>query len=139
MQQPPFEALPLRKDGPPGNAWGLFGDDDELGRLNLLTPEVVKVAAGEIQVGTRISLDWDLDRPKVAGYGRQNFRHWIINKAPRTVNDDAVEFNTQGGSQWDGLRHYGMSSSATLGRHCYFRMWTKMRDPSRLSELPKVL
>ncbi|EMR65195.1 putative major facilitator superfamily protein [Eutypa lata UCREL1] len=103
---PPFEALPLRKDGPPGNAWGLFGDDDQLGRLNLLTPEVVKAAAGEIQVGTRISLDWDLDKPKVPGYDRQTFRHRIINKAPSTENDDAVEFNTQGGSQWDGLRHF---------------------------------
>jgi hypothetical protein len=25
----------------------------------------------------------------------------------RTVNDDHLEFNTQGSSQWDGFRHYG--------------------------------
>jgi len=34
---PPFDSLPLAKDGPHGNAWGRFGADDELGMLNLLT------------------------------------------------------------------------------------------------------
>lgn len=28
-------------------------------------------------------------------------------KAPRCVNDDAWTFNSQGSSQWDGLRHFG--------------------------------
>ena len=28
------------------NNWGRWGDDDELGTLNLITPEVVKRAAG---------------------------------------------------------------------------------------------
>ncbi|RYO80309.1 hypothetical protein DL762_007722 [Monosporascus cannonballus] len=107
---PAFDSLPLQKDGPPGNAWGLFGADDQLGRLNFLTPEVVKAAASEIQVGTRVSLDWDLDKPRVPGYNRQTFRHRILNKAPSTQNDDVVEFNTQGGSQWDGLRHFGYQS-----------------------------
>ncbi len=32
-----FEALPLDKAGPPGNAWGRFGARDQLGTLNLLT------------------------------------------------------------------------------------------------------
>ncbi|TVY83912.1 hypothetical protein LSUE1_G001006 [Lachnellula suecica] len=31
---PPFSSLPLQKDGPRGNAWGLFGKNDELGMLN---------------------------------------------------------------------------------------------------------
>ena len=38
-----FDDLPLRRPGPPLNAWGLYGDDDELGRLNLITPETGKV------------------------------------------------------------------------------------------------
>ncbi len=126
MQQiPPFEALPLRKDGPPGNAWGLFGDDDQLGRLNFLTPAVVKSAASEIQTGTRVSLDWDLDKPKVPGYGSQTFRHQIINKAPSTENDDAVAFNTQGGSQWDGLRHFGKSLPSTYNLRTYILRQSK--------------
>ena len=32
------------KQRPPGSTWGDWGDDDELGRINLLTPE--KVLAG---------------------------------------------------------------------------------------------
>lgn len=30
----------------------------------------------------------------------------------RTVNDDALDFNTQCSTQWDGFRHYGMSLEA---------------------------
>ena len=29
----------------------------------------------------------------------------------RTVNDDHLDFNTQGSSQWDGFRHYGYQSA----------------------------
>ncbi|MCJ1357681.1 MAG: hypothetical protein MMC33_007677 [Icmadophila ericetorum] len=106
----PFSALPLDPTGPPGNAWGRFGPDDQLGMLNLLTPEVVASAAREnILTGKRISLDWSLNEPSFPSYGRQAFRHEIIQKgAPgRCVNDDVLTFNTQGGSQWDGFRHYG--------------------------------
>jgi hypothetical protein len=31
--RPRFEDLPLRKDDPPFSAWGLWGDDDEIGTL----------------------------------------------------------------------------------------------------------
>ena len=37
---------------------GLYGKDDELGALNMITPQVVKEAAKEIQTGERVSLDW---------------------------------------------------------------------------------
>ena len=30
---------------PPGSNWGDFGDDDQLGRLNLITPQCVRQAA----------------------------------------------------------------------------------------------
>ena len=36
--------------------WGRWGDDDELGALNLITPEQVKRAVGTVQEGVRISL-----------------------------------------------------------------------------------
>lgn len=39
-------------------------------------------------------------------FGRAPFRQTIKNKAPREVNDDTLEFNTQSSSQWDGFRHY---------------------------------
>lgn len=104
---PPFDSLPLRKDGPRGNAWGLFGEQDEIGMLNRLTPENTTAAAREIVEGVRISTDWNLNSMATPCFGRSAFEHTIKNKAPRTVNDDVLLFNTQSSSQWDGFRHYG--------------------------------
>ena len=53
VQKPAFQSLPLRPDGPRGNAWGLFGEHDEMGMLNLLTPENTAAAAKEIVEGVR--------------------------------------------------------------------------------------
>jgi len=38
---PDFADLPIKPDYPPHSAWGVFGDDDQIGTLNLLTPERV--------------------------------------------------------------------------------------------------
>ena len=46
---PSFDELPLDKSGPPGNAWGLWGPDDELGRLNLLTEETTAAAKAMVR------------------------------------------------------------------------------------------
>ena len=104
---PKFEDLPLDPNGPVGNAWGLFGQNDQLGMLNLLTPRTVAAAAQEIKDGIRISLDWPLNKPSTPNFNRAVFRQEISNKAPRCVNDDMLAFNTQSSSQWDGFRHYG--------------------------------
>ena len=105
---PAFEDLPLDPNGPLGNAWGRFGANDELGMLNLLTPEVVAAAAKEIQTGIRISLDWHLNMPSYPSFGRDPFKHEIVRRGEdRSVNDDVLTFNTQCSSQWDGFRHYG--------------------------------
>lgn len=51
---PPFESLPLRKGDPPYSAWGLYGDNDELGTLNRQTDEIIAAAAkSEIKTGKR--------------------------------------------------------------------------------------
>jgi hypothetical protein len=110
--RPPFEDLPLDKNGPPGNAWGLYGKDDELGALNLITPETVKAAAQEIQTGERVSLDWYLNMPSFPSFNRPPFDWRMENRrnpdgTKRIVNDDFLNINTQSSSQWDGLRHYG--------------------------------
>lgn len=46
---PTFDELPDFHDLT-GCAWGVWGKDDELGTVNLLTPEVVKAAAKEIKL-----------------------------------------------------------------------------------------
>lgn len=118
--RPPFSALPLDRKGPAGNAWGLYaGDEDALGALNMLTPEVVAAAAAsQIRSGVRVSLDWPLNKPYFPSFGRKAFQHTIESRLrttaetedQRVVNDDALIFNTQCSSQWDGFRHYGKLS-----------------------------
>ncbi|KAB5545709.1 hypothetical protein GE09DRAFT_1289235 [Coniochaeta sp. 2T2.1] len=105
---PPFPALPLQKDGPMLNAWGLYGSRDELGTLNRLTDERVAAAARqEIKTGVRVSLNWPLNaQSKGSFFARQKFHQDMFAKHPRCVNDDVWSFNTQVSSQWDGLRHY---------------------------------
>ncbi|KAJ5138225.1 uncharacterized protein N7515_003073 [Penicillium bovifimosum] len=115
--RPAFDSLPLRKDGPPGNAWGMFGDQDQMGMLNLLTPENTAAAAREIVEGVRVSTDWALNSMATPCFGRSAFEHVIKNKAPRPVNDDILVFNTQSSSQWDGFRHYG-SAQGTFFNGC---------------------
>jgi hypothetical protein len=108
---PPFSALPLDPTGPAGNAWGLFGANDQLGMLNLLTPEVVLHASQYIKTGLRVSLDWPLNKPTYPSNNRAPFKHELVNRAKgdglRVVNDDVLTFNTQSSSQWDGFRHFG--------------------------------
>jgi hypothetical protein len=108
--RPHFDALPLDKNGPPGNAWGLYGADDELGSLNMLTPDVVTAAASEIKTGERVSLDWHLDKPSRPSFDRPPFEWKLKHNEGRTINDDTLHFNTQCSSQWDGFRHFGKNT-----------------------------
>jgi hypothetical protein len=110
--RPPYSDLKLDPNGPPGNAWGLYGPNDELGALNMITPATVKAAAQEIQTGERVSLDWYLNLPSHPSFGRPPFGWKLENRrhpngTKRTVNDDELHINTQSSSQWDGFRHYG--------------------------------
>ncbi|KAJ4375805.1 hypothetical protein N0V83_001082 [Neocucurbitaria cava] len=113
----PLQRPPLDKNGPPGNAWGLYGAADELGALNMITPSTVKAAAQEIQTGDRVSLDWTLNLPSYPSFGRPSFGWKMKNKThpdgtKRIVNDDHLDINTQSSSQWDGFRHYGYQKAA---------------------------
>lgn len=103
-----FDSLPLDPAGPRGNAWGRFGKDDQLGTLNLLTPERIVEAAKEIRTGVRISLDWPLSMPSHPSFNRHPFKQEIVLRNPNCVYDDILTFNSQGSTQWDGFRHYGV-------------------------------
>jgi hypothetical protein len=93
--RPLFEELPLREGDPPWSAWGLYDPDDQLGTLNLLTPEVVVEAGREIRTGRRIGLDLPIDYLGKPSHGRQGLNHKVIWKSPRSVHDDEIAFNTQ--------------------------------------------
>ncbi|KAL2848299.1 hypothetical protein BJX68DRAFT_276340 [Aspergillus pseudodeflectus] len=105
---PSFDSLPVDKSGPRGNAWGLWGPEDQLGTLNLLTDELVRRAAAEnITIGKRLSLNWSMTAATHPRFSRKPLELRLINKAPlKHAHDDEWTFNSQCSSQWDGFRHY---------------------------------
>src|SRR4051812_8386635 len=99
------------------NNWGRWGDDDQLGTLNLVTEDVVRRAAGCIRTGKRFSLALPLSEAEGIQQG------WVpgrinpvrtmaqINHAvtgdPSVFcsSDDVVVMGLQAATHWDGLAH----------------------------------
>src|SRR5262249_32668013 len=104
---PDFDDLPIKPDYPPHSAWGVFGDDDQIGTLNLLTPERVAAAARLVEQGQVFSLNYELELPDPPLFNRAATRHTIIRRRHNVFDDVYDNFNTQSSSQWDGLRHNG--------------------------------
>ncbi|KAK9472954.1 putative cyclase-domain-containing protein [Dipodascopsis tothii] len=94
-------------DVPSESAW-IWGPEDEIGRINLLDEENTLKAMKEVKFGTTVSLNWDMTLPLAPDFGRPPIKHKIVNlNGHGTCNDDYLDMNTQSGSQWDGLRHFG--------------------------------
>jgi kynurenine formamidase len=105
---PSYQELLTRTDRPGGSAWGLFGEDDEIGTLNLLTPERVRAATACVRTGERFSLDLPLDafRPALIPT-RKPIEHEQFASNPFHRDDRVDSFYPQSASQLDGLRHIG--------------------------------
>ncbi|KAK0508094.1 hypothetical protein JMJ35_009178 [Cladonia borealis] len=100
--------VPQAKYGPEGvpTAW-VWGENDMVGRLNLLTPTRVKAAASsEIKTGDMVPINWSLNHPETPAFARESFEHKIKTLAENIAYDDVYHLNTQSGTQWDGFRHF---------------------------------
>ena len=77
---------------PPGSTWGDWGDDDELGRVNLLTPEKVLAGIREVEHGVTFCLSLPLDYGTAADLARVDLRILLeaanAASAPRWNTDD---------------------------------------------------
>ena len=103
---PSYDELPVKAGSPEGSAWGLFGDDDQLGCLNLLTPERVVAAAKLVRKGAVFPLNLRIDEPNPPLFGRGDVKHTLIDLGGGVARDDYLDnFYPQASSQWDGLRH----------------------------------
>jgi kynurenine formamidase len=106
--------LPSYGDLPPAprggrSAWGLFGEDDNLGLVNLMTPERIAAAAGLVRQGQVFCLDMPLGSisPALATF-RGEPRHHILHQPGSAGFDDVYDnFYPQASSQWDSLAHVG--------------------------------
>jgi hypothetical protein len=103
--RPPYSRLREGFDAPPGAAWAVYGREDELGSINLLTEERVLAATRLARRGKVFPLDWALELPDPALFGRHGPRHRIIDLDPAGTEDVYDGFYPQASSQWDGLAH----------------------------------
>lgn len=106
--------LPTYRELPPAprggrSAWGLFGADDNLGLINLLTPERIAAAASLVRRGRVFPLDLPLGSVNPAlARSRGTARHTIVHDPGSSGFDDLYDnFYPQCSSQWDSLGHVG--------------------------------
>ena len=118
---------------PSGSTWGDWGDGDELGRINLVTPDKVLQGVREVEAGISFCLSLPLDYPggtalnqrryppvlapteDLDGVADTFFNIHMSETDPRYVDvwaDDVVTLSLQYSTQWDGLAHVGAEFDA---------------------------
>jgi kynurenine formamidase len=107
---PRFSELPVTPGAPPDSNWGVFGDDDEVGCVNFLTAEGIVEAARLVRKGKVFRLDTPINYASPPLFDREPAQH--TKKSFESLGllgyDDVLDsYNTQEGSQWDGLGHVG--------------------------------
>ncbi|MDW3178937.1 MAG: cyclase family protein [Acidimicrobiia bacterium] len=99
--------------------WGRWGDDDQLGTMNHITPAKIAESARLVQQGKVFSLQLPLDGsgPQTGAFGRVNSIHQMVATGTDYVAgtqgyplelgvaDDTLFLFLQGGTQWDALSH----------------------------------
>lgn len=105
QKRPSYRDLPGDAQAPPGSAWAVYGVGDQLGSINMLTAQNVVEAARLVRRGAAFPLNWSLDRPDPALFGRRVPRHSVIDLDPAGIDDVYDGFFPQSSSQWDALSH----------------------------------
>ncbi|MCP1471706.1 kynurenine formamidase [Sphingobium sp. OAS761] len=117
--------MPRWINRPEGSNWGDFGEHDQIGRMNLLTPERRRAAVAEVRDGIAFTLSLPLDIPTIPlapsrrpprlsaaadeegdVYNRQDAG------GEELTCDDKVTLHTQHSTQWDSLAHRGRAFDA---------------------------
>jgi hypothetical protein len=104
---PRYNELPVFEKTGDAHTWNVWGEGDQLGSLNHLTPERVLAASQLVRKGRVINLNLRLDQPNPSlgrDDGRRAYEHHIyINRGGR--DDSLDQFYLQFSTQLDGLRH----------------------------------
>lgn len=99
---------PRYADLPGGRAVGLYGPDEQLGALNLLTPDRVAAAAALVRTGQVFSLNASLYYPSphpASAVSRRRAPTHVVHRSERARDDMWDGLYTQYSSQWDGFLH----------------------------------
>jgi hypothetical protein len=135
---------------PEGSNWGDFGEDDQIGRLNLITPQHRIAAAQEVREGLAFCLSLPLDCPRVQLNPRRfppelmfsmrgddpaaNYPYdRVFAGMAEVVNDDRATLSLQYSTQWDALCHMGQLFDLGQGQEVAYynghRAHQHMRGP----------
>src|SRR4029453_2891105 len=98
--------------------WGRWGDDDQRGTLNFITPDAVRrgVATGRRGVTFSLAIPFDENGPQTGAIpGRINPRRTMTavnapftgDPSDFTTSDDTFEMGAQAATHWDALAHVG--------------------------------
>ena len=112
--------MPRWVNRPEGSNWGDFGPDDQIGRMNWLTPERRLGGVREVTEGIAFSLSLPLDYPggqlvpfraPPRLFGARDadccqYNH-VWDGREEITCDDYVVLHTQYSTQWDSLAHHG--------------------------------
>ncbi len=104
-EYPEYQDLPYNEVLQMHYSWGVFGDADQLGALNKITPDTVRAAVAEVHEGRSIGLNQPIHWPDPPFFGREPFVHEIFPTGRAGYDDRLDNFYPQGSSQWDGFRH----------------------------------
>ena len=94
--------------------WGRWGKDDQLGTLNLITPEVRKQAAGLVENGISVSLSNDLDTNPGLN-NTQPFEHQLTRFGQWTMDKYGVSYHGYTHSHLDAQRHIAVDGKIYNG------------------------
>ncbi|TXK19246.1 cyclase family protein [Homoserinibacter sp. GY 40078] len=127
---PRFGELRFHPGSEERSAWGVFGDDDELGTLNLLSPAARRRGLDAVVDGTTYSLNWDMTLPDPTFFERKPLKHVVIDLGDvHAGTDDRYEsYYSQSSTQWDALSHVGTPD----GEFYNGRTERDVHDPARL-------
>lgn len=120
---PRYDDLPVVAGAPAGSSWGLWGEDDVLGCLNLLTPAKAIAGAGEVRTGQVFPLNLRMDFPDPPFGGRAAVQRTVMVLPEGYSNDEEFAgLNPQSSTQWDGFGHvqhprYGYYNGLPLQAH----------------------
>ncbi len=123
---------------PEGSNWGEFGENDQVGRMNLVTPELRLRAMEEVREGLAFLLSLPLDHPKQTIFptrrpprlestqardGSPMYDWSFPDGSPDVINEDRIAMDLQYSTQWDGLSHYGTCFDADddgIAEHIFY-------------------
>ena len=111
--------------------WGRWGEEDQIGTLNTITPEAIVAATRLVRRGRVFALGLSLDVKVQTGLfgGRWNPIHTFLATGTDAYSgnqdaggicyaDDALDMPVQGSTHWDSLNHVFQDGKMYNGRDC---------------------